>query len=59
MSKDYLQQRGRLIEIESRILNESSVSNIERNERDQYCEVDDNDAYVDSYFNDFIQVQQG
>ena len=55
MSKNYLQHWRRLIEIESRMLDESSLSNSKKIESD-HCEVEDNDIHVASY-NDLSQMK--
>ena len=57
MSTEYLQHWRRLIEIESRMLDESSLSNSERTESN-HCEVEDNDIHVASY-TDLSQIPQG
>ena len=57
MSKEYLQHWHRLIEIESRMLDESLLSNSKMIESD-HCEVEDNDIHVASY-NDLSQIPQG
>ena len=52
-----MQHWRRLIEIENRMLNESSLSNSEKIE-DDHCEIEENDIHVASY-NDLYQIPQG
>ena len=57
IKKVYLQHRRRLIEIESRMLDESSLSNSKKIE-DDHWEVEENDIHVASC-NDLSQIPQG